>query len=181
VLNSNLVAVVVLATKFDVVAGKKMTPAINLAKKKKISFNVHQYEHDPNHQSFGQEAAEALNQDPKRVFKTLLFALNGDPKALAVAIIPVDKKLNLKLAAKAIGAKKAEMADPEIAQKITGYVVGGISPLGQKKLLPTFIHQSALGFESICVSAGKRGLEIELAAQDLATLSRAKFVDLCLD
>jgi Cys-tRNA(Pro)/Cys-tRNA(Cys) deacylase len=157
-----------------------MTPAINLAKKKKIPHTVHQYEHDPNHDSFGLEAAEVLGQDPKKVFKTLLFCLNGEAKSLAVAIIPVDQKLNLKLAAKAAGAKKAEMANPDIAQKTTGYVVGGISPLGQKKALPTFIHQSAQSQETICVSAGKRGLEIELSPQDLASLTRAKFLPLCL-
>lgn len=98
-----------------------------------------------------------------------------------MAIIPVDQKLNLKLAAKAAKAKKADMANPDIAQKTTGYVVGGISPLGQKKALPTFIHHSATELASMCVSAGKRGLEIELAPQDLATLTRAQFVDLCLE
>ncbi|KOO10890.1 hypothetical protein AKJ18_31930, partial [Vibrio xuii] len=143
-----------------------MTPAINLAKKKKIAHTIHQYAHDPRADSYGLEAAEVLGQDPSQVFKTLLFCLNGEPKSLAVAVIPVDQKLNLKLAAKAAKAKKADMADPDIAQKTTGYVVGGISPLGQKKALPTFIHQSALDKETICVSAGKRGLEIELAAQD---------------
>lgn len=157
-----------------------MTPAINLAKKKKITHKVHQYEHDPRVQSYGLEAAQVLGQDPAKVFKTLLFCLNGEAKNLAVAVIPVAEKLNLKLAAKAAKGKKAEMADPDIAQKTTGYVVGGISPLGQKKALPTFIHQSALEQSSICVSAGKRGLEIELAAQDLAALTRGQFVDLCL-
>ncbi|WP_282178179.1 Cys-tRNA(Pro) deacylase [Vibrio nereis] len=157
-----------------------MTPAINLAKKKKIAHTIHQYDHDPRADSYGLEAAEVLGQDPSQVFKTLLFCLNGEPKSLAVAVIPVDQKLNLKLAAKAAKAKKADMADPDIAQKTTGYVVGGISPLGQKKALPTFIHQSALDKETICVSAGKRGLEIELAAQDLATLTRGQFAELCL-
>ncbi|KOO02125.1 Cys-tRNA(Pro) deacylase [Vibrio nereis] len=157
-----------------------MTPAINLAKKKKIAHTIHQYAHDPRADSYGLEAAEVLGQDPSQVFKTLLFCLNGEPKSLAVAVIPVDQKLNLKLAAKAAKAKKADMADPDIAQKTTGYVVGGISPLGQKKALPTFIHQSALDKETICVSAGKRGLEIELAAQDLATLTRGQFAELCL-
>ncbi len=156
-----------------------MTPAINLAKKKKIAHTIHQYEHDPSHSSYGLEAAEALGQDPKTVFKTLLFCLNGEEKNLAVAVIPVDQKLNLKLAAKAANAKKAEMANPDIAQKITGYVVGGISPLGQKKALPTFIHLSGQVLPTLCVSAGKRGLEIELAPQDLAQLTRAVFVDLC--
>ena len=157
-----------------------MTPAINMAKKKKVEHQVHQYDHDPRVQSYGLEAVEALGQDPNAVFKTLLFSLNGEPKNLAVAVIPVDQKLNLKLAAKAAKGKKAEMADPEIAQKTTGYVVGGISPLGQKKALPTFIHESAQGRKTVCVSAGKRGLEIELAPQDLAKLTRAQFVPLCL-
>ncbi|USD40433.1 Cys-tRNA(Pro) deacylase [Vibrio sp. SCSIO 43135] len=156
-----------------------MTPAINLAKKKKVTHHIHQYEHDPRAASFGLEAVEALGQDPARVFKTLLFCVNGEPKNLAVAVIPVDQKLNLKQAAKAAKAKKADMADPDIAQKTTGYVVGGISPLGQKKALPTFIHESALTQDMICVSAGKRGLEIELAANDLAALTRGQFVPLC--
>lgn len=153
---------------------------INLAKKKKVSHTIHQYEHDPRADSYGLEAAEVLGQDPKKVFKTLLFCLNGEPKNLAVAIIPVDQKLNLKLAAKAAKGKKADMADPEIAQKTTGYVVGGISPLGQKKALPTFLHESATQQETICVSAGKRGLEIELAPKDLLSLTRGQFAPLCL-
>ncbi|WPC74826.1 Cys-tRNA(Pro) deacylase [Vibrio porteresiae] len=158
-----------------------MTPAINLAKKKKIPHTIHSYDHDPSAASYGEEAAELLGQDPSTVFKTLLFCLNGEEKNLAVAVIPVDHRLNLKLAAKAAKAKKADMANPDIAQKITGYVVGGISPLGQKKALPTFIHESALNLPTMCVSAGKRGLEIELAPKDLAALSRAQFVNLCID
>ncbi len=157
-----------------------MTPAINLAKKKKVTHTIHQYEHDPRADSYGLEEAEVLGQDPKKVFKTLLFCLNGEPKNLAVAIIPVDQKLNLKLAAKAAKGKKADMADPEIAQKTTGYVVGGISPLGQKKALPTFLHESATEQDTICVSAGKRGLEIELAPKDLLSLTRGQFAPLCL-
>ncbi|MEZ8822720.1 Cys-tRNA(Pro) deacylase [Vibrio amylolyticus] len=156
-----------------------MTPAIDYAKKHKIAHTIHQYDHDPRVTSFGMEAVEVLGQDPKRVFKTLLFCLNGEPKNLAVAVIPVENQLNLKLAAKSAKVKKAAMADAGIAQKVTGYVVGGISPLGQKKRLPTFIHQSATEFDSICVSAGKRGLEIELAADDLAKLSNATFTCLC--
>lgn len=158
-----------------------MTPAIQLAKKNKVPHTIHQYEHDPNSASYGLEAAEALGQDPKTVFKTLLFSLNGEDRNLAVAIIPVEQKLNLKLAAKAAKAKKVDMANPDIAQKTTGYVVGGISPLGQKKALPTFIHNSATNLETVCVSAGKRGLEIELTPDDLARLTRAQFVDLCLE
>ncbi|HDY7887571.1 Cys-tRNA(Pro) deacylase [Vibrio vulnificus] len=158
-----------------------MTPAINLAKKKKVPHTIHEYQHDPRATSYGLEAAEVLGQDPKKVFKTLLFCLNGEAKNLAVAIIPVEQKLNLKLAAKAANGKKADMADPEIAQKTTGYVVGGISPLGQKKALPTFLHISAEQQETICVSAGKRGLEIELAPKDLLMLTRGHFAELCLE
>ncbi len=158
-----------------------MTPAIQLAKKKKVPHTIHQYEHDPSNASYGLEAAEALGQDPNTVFKTLLFCLNGEAKNLAVAIIPVNQKLNLKLAAKAAKAKKAEMAHPDIAQKTTGYVVGGISPLGQKKALPTFVHKTASELKTICVSAGKRGLEIELAPQDLLSLTRGQFIELCLE
>lgn len=157
-----------------------MTPAINLVKKKKVVHKVHEYKHDASNQHYGQEAAQVLGQDPKQVFKTLLVSLNGEEKTLAVTIIPVDQQLNLKLAAKALGVKKAEMAKPEIAEKVTGYVVGGISPLGQKKRLPTLIHESAKTFDAIYVSAGKRGLELEMAAQDIATLTSGKFAELCL-
>lgn len=152
-----------------------MTPAINLVKKQKIDYTVHQYDHDPANTNFGLEAAEVLGQDPNQVFKTLLFSLNGDAKNLAVAIVPVAGMLDLKAAAKAAGGKKADMADPKIAEKITGYIVGGISPLGQKKRLPTFLDVSAEQFGTICVSAGRRGLEIELAPQDLLSLTRGSF------
>lgn len=156
-----------------------MTPAVRVINKYQIDYIIHHYDHDPRAASYGLEAAQALGQNPQQVFKTLLIALNGEVKNLAVAVIPVNLKLNLKQAAKAAKAKKAEMADPAIAQSVTGYIVGGISPLGQKKALPTFIHRSAQQFETICVSAGKRGLEIELAPQDLAQLTRAVFADLC--
>jgi Cys-tRNA(Pro)/Cys-tRNA(Cys) deacylase len=155
-----------------------MTPAVNLLKKKKITHSLHSFEHDPNSRNFGMEAANALNLDPKCVFKTLLFSLNGAAKQLAVAIVPVDSSLNLKLAAKAAGVKKAEMAEPTIAQAVTGYLVGGISPIAQKKALPTFIDDSALDLKQILVSGGKRGLDIQLSPQDLAAVTRARFMPL---
>lgn len=156
-----------------------MTPAINLAKKKKIPHTIHQYDHDPSSESYGLEAVQRLGLDANTVFKTLLYSTDGKEKELAVAVIPVNCKLNLKFAAKAAGKKKAEMANPDIAQKITGYVVGGISPLGQKKRLPTFIHESALQYDTIHVSAGRRGVEIELSANDLASIAQASFYCLC--
>lgn len=151
-----------------------MTPAINRVKKDKIVHKVHKYKHDPETTSFGDEAAQALDLNTKQVFKTLLYCINDEENNLAVAIVPVSDKLNLKAAAKARGAKKAEMANPKIAQKVTGYLVGGISPIGQKKRLPTFLDESALAWETIMISAGKRGLEIELAPHDLLKLTDGK-------
>ncbi|ASP37284.1 Cys-tRNA(Pro) deacylase [Bacterioplanes sanyensis] len=155
-----------------------MTPAINLVRKRDIHHHIHQYEHDPQCQAYGLEAVEKLALSPERVFKTLLVSLSGGKSSLAVAVIPVDTSLNMKRVAKALAAKKADMADPVEAQRVTGYLLGGISPLGQKKALPTVIDASAEALESIYVSAGRRGLEIELSPQDLATLTRGQFAEL---
>ena len=152
-----------------------MTPAIVAAQKAGIAFTVHDYPHDPQVASYGFEAAEALGVSPQRVFKTLLVTLNGDAKRLAVGIVPVVHRLDLKGIAAACGAKKAAMAIPADAERATGYVVGGISPLGQRKRLPAVIDSSAGQFETVYVSAGRRGLEIELTPQALQQLTGADF------
>lgn len=151
-----------------------MTPAINQARKAKVGHQVHAYQHDPSSDSYGTEAVEKLGLAPEQVFKTLVVSLDG--KTLAVGVVPVAGKLSLKQIAKAAGAKKAAMADPVEVERATGYVLGGVSPLGQKKRLPTFIDESAVQFASIHVSAGRRGLEIELSPEDLRRLTSARFV-----
>jgi len=150
-----------------------MTPAINVAKKSKIKYTIHEYTHDTNNSSYGEEAAIELNISTQRVFKTLLVELNS--KELAVAILPVSHQLSLKNIASCLKFKKAIMANKDDAMRSTGYLLGGISPLGQKKRLKTVIDQSALAYETIYVSAGKRGLEIELNPKDLGTILNAKF------
>ncbi|RVU32453.1 Cys-tRNA(Pro) deacylase [Neptunomonas marina] len=155
-----------------------MTPAVNVAKKAKITFNLHEYEHDPSAQSYGEEAAEALGLPMGRVFKTLLVAQEGDQKRLAVAVVPVDAQLDLKALAAALSVKKVAMAQADAAQRITGYVLGGISPLGQKKRLPTVLSDSAQSYETLFVSAGRRGLEIELTPADLVALTAAKVANI---
>jgi len=152
-----------------------VTPAINTAEKAGIAYDVLEYTHETSAESYGLEAAEKLGLAPETVFKTLLVSLSGHKSSLAVAVLPVTHSLSLKAIAKALGAKKADMADPKVAERTTGYVVGGISPLGQKKALPTVIDESAQAMPRINVSAGRRGLEIALAAEDLATLSRGIF------
>lgn len=152
-----------------------MTPAINAAKQARVPFQVHEYVHDPKAESYGEEAAEKLNLPLAQVFKTLVVSLDG--KGLAVAVVPVSGKLDMKACAAALGAKKSEMAARHDAERVTGYVLGGISPLGQKKRLPTVIDVSAREFETLFVSAGRRGLEIELSAADLARLTAGIFAD----
>jgi len=144
------------------VAGKG-TPAIVAAERAGIVYVVHEYAHDPKTVSYGLEAAEKLGVAAARVFKTLVADVDG---TLTVAIVPVEAQLDLK----ALG-KRVTMADPKLAERTTGYVAGGISPLGQRKKLPTVIDESALAFETIHVSAGRRGLEIELAPADLLVLT----------
>ena len=150
-----------------------MTPAIDLLKKVRASHAVHSYSHDPKAPSYGLEAAEKLGLEPARVFKTLLAA--SEKGELLVAVVPVAGSLDLKALAVAAGVKKADMADPAAAQRATGYLLGGISPLGQKKRLRTFIDESARTFPTVFVSAGRRGLEVELAAAVLAEHTQASF------
>lgn len=152
-----------------------MTPAINAAKKAGITFVVREYDHDPSCASYGLEAAEKLGVDPGQVFKTLVADMGGE---LIVAVIPVESMLGLKHLAKAAGAKKAAMADRTLVERTTGYVLGGVSPLGQKKRLRTFIDISAQSHEAIMVSGGRRGLDIELAPEDLARMTGARFAPL---
>lgn len=153
-----------------------MTPAINLLKKNKCTFNILKYEHDPECTNYGLEAAEKLNLDANQVYKTLLVELN--PKELAVGIIPVNCMLSLKNIAKALGSKSAKMANKDEAQKITGYLLGGISPFGQKKRLRTVLDESAKAFKTIYVSGGRRGLDIEVEVKDIEKLLNSTITDI---
>jgi len=151
-----------------------MTPAVTMAEKAGIRFTLHRYPHDPDAPSYGSEAAEKLGLPPARVFKTLVVsAAVAGRDILAVAVVPVAGQLDLKRLAAALGGKKAAMADVAEAQRATGYLVGGISPLGQKRRLPTVLDRSAERFDTVFVSAGRRGLEIELAPADLRWLTGA--------
>ena len=150
-----------------------MTPAINVAKKAKISYTMHKYDHDPASDAYGTEAALKMNVPQDQVFKTLVVSL--DTGGFAVGLIPVSAKLNMKRMAKFCAAKKATMAPPSHVERSTGYVLGGVSPLGQKKRLTTIIDASAQNFSTMYVSAGRRGLEIELSPDDLQKLTRATF------
>ena len=152
-----------------------MTPAILELEAADIAFTVHEYERGESLHDFGAEAAAKLGLDPDQVFKTLLVTADG---AQAVAIVPVSGKLALKAVGKAIGAKRVEMCDPTVAERVTGYVRGGISPFGQKKRLPTVIDEMALAFDRIYVSGGKRGLDIGVAPGDLVALLDATVADI---
>ncbi len=151
-----------------------MTPAINLIKKNRIKYILHRYTPSGVADSYGEDAALALNIPSDRVFKTLVVELNNDPGRLAVGVVPVNKQMDLKLFADEAGAKKVQMAQPGNAEKATGYVVGGISPLGQKKRLPVILDHTVENFETIFFSAGKRGLQIEMDPLDLVNLVKGK-------
>ncbi|MEU7021099.1 Cys-tRNA(Pro) deacylase [Streptomyces sp. NPDC046203] len=146
------------------------TPATVALTSAGTAYTLHSYDHDPAAPSYGGEAAEALGVSPARVFKTLVADVDGE---LTVAVVPVAGQLDLKALAAAVGGKRAAMADPAAAERTTGYVRGGISPLGQRKRLRTVLDDSASDHETICVSAGRRGLEVELTPQDLAVLTGA--------
>lgn len=153
-----------------------MTPAIKALERDGATFELLSYEHDPRVAAYGEEAARALSLEPRSVFKTLVVRL--DDGRLAIGIVPVTAQLDLKALAKAAGARRAGMAEAAVAERATGYVLGGISPLGQKKRLPTLVDESAVSFTSIHVSGGRRGLEIRLAPADLIRLTGARLVPL---
>jgi Cys-tRNA(Pro)/Cys-tRNA(Cys) deacylase len=150
--------------------GGQGTPATVALDKAGVAFTVHDYVHDPAAESYGDEAAQAMGVAPERVFKTLVAEVDG---ALVVGVVPVAGQLDLKALAAAVGGKRAAMADPAAAERSSGYVRGGISPLGQRKALPTVLDATALEHPTVFVSAGRRGLEVELAAADLAALTGA--------
>ena len=152
-----------------------MTPAVKMAEEAGVDFRLHRYQHDPGAESYGLEAAQLLDLEPRRVFKTLLAVVDEQPQ---VAMVPVNLSLDLKALAKAAGGKKARMADADLAQRVTGYVLGGISPLGQKRRLPTFLDASARSLERLHVSGGRRGLEIALAPVELIRLCQARLAPL---
>lgn len=147
------------------------TPATRALEASGVPWTAHPYDHDPRAASYGLEAADALGVPPAQVFKTLLADCDG---ALTVGVVPVDAQLDLKALAKAVGAKKAVMADPALAERATGYVVGGISPVGQKRALPTVLDATAENWDTVYVSGGRRGYDVGLAPADLVTLTRAR-------
>lgn len=146
------------------------TPATALLSKQKVPFTLHPYTHDPRADGYGEEAAQALGVPPERIFKTLIASVDS---ALVCAVVPVACRLDLKALAAAVGGKRGELADPAAAARATGYVVGGISPLGHRSRLRVVVDESAASFETVYVSAGKRGLQVELAPADLVTLAEA--------
>lgn len=146
------------------------TPATVALSREGIAFTLHEYHHDPRAQSYGLEAAEALGIDPARVFKTLMASVDG---ALTVGIVPVSGQLDLKALARAVDGSKAAMGDLAAAERATGYVAGGISPIGQKRPHPTVLDETAAAYDTIFVSAGRRGLDLEIAPEDLVSVTGA--------
>ncbi|WP_116045757.1 Cys-tRNA(Pro) deacylase [Amycolatopsis palatopharyngis] len=153
----------------------KGTPATALLVKKKVAHELHSYEHDPRHESYGAEAAEILGLDAERVFKTLVAEVDGK---LVVGVVPITGQLDLKALAAAVGGKRGRMADAGAAQRATGYVLGGISPLGHRSRLPVVIDATVERFDSVFCSAGRRGLEVELAPAELIRLAAATVADI---
>lgn len=147
-----------------------MTPAVVAARKAGIEIRLHEYEHDANAPSYGLEAAEKLGRDPAQVFKTLMVDVDG---RLVVALVPTSHSLDLKALAAAVGGKRAQMAAAAVAERASGYVIGGISPLGQRRRLPTVVDDSARRWRNVYVSGGRRGLQLELAVADLVRLCAA--------
>lgn len=166
-----------------------MTPAIRLLEAKQVAFAAHRYDHDPKAESFGAEAAAKLGVSPDRMFKTLIALVEGGSDSaaggrgaiLVMAILPVAARLDLKKLAAAAGGKKADLADPKLAEKTTGYVVGGISPLAGRKTLPTFLDETACLHATLFISAGQRGLQIEMSPTDLEALTNATLLSLAKD
>ena len=152
-----------------------MTPCIKMLKKAKVTYTIQQYQHDTTCESYGEEAAQKLGVIQERVFKTLVVQSED---TLFVAVVPVSSKLSLKELAKVVGVKKIAMADAKIVEKSTGYVLGGVSPFGQKKRLVTVVDKSALEYETIFVSAGKRGLDVEISPQIFQELLSSKFEEI---
>jgi len=153
-----------------------VTPAIALLQQRRIAHRVHEYGHDASAESYGLEAAEKLGVAPEQVFKTLVVKL--DSGRLAVGIVPVSSMLNLKRMARTCQAKKAAMATPTEVERATGYVLGGVSPLGQRKRLATVLDTTATGFDSVFVSAGRRGMDVEVSPDDLQSLLQATLADI---
>jgi Cys-tRNA(Pro)/Cys-tRNA(Cys) deacylase len=154
------------------------TPATRVLDAAGVGYRLHPYHHDPASRRFGEEAAEALGVEPERIFKTLLVDAGGQRPDLAVAVVPVAGMLDLKAMAEALGVRKVALADPAVAERSTGYLVGGISPLGQKVHLPTLLDETAQLFDTVFVSAGRRGLQVELAPDDLLRVLGARYADI---
>jgi Cys-tRNA(Pro)/Cys-tRNA(Cys) deacylase len=165
-------------SKRDTTRRERGTPATVVLTRAGIAFTAHAYEHDPAAPSYGLEAAAALGLDPREVFKTLMAMVDGRP---VIAILPVDRTLDLKALAAATGGRKADMAEPATAQRLTGYVVGGISPIGQKRALTTVIDDSAQALRQMYVSGGQRGFDIGLSPADLMHVTGATFAAIARD